>query len=58
MTASVSAGVVCRCNVAGGEMISIGIDSHRDSLAVCVLDEQGVIIAEREFANTDRKSVV
>jgi transposase len=32
-------------------MISIGIDSHRDSLAVCVLDEQGVIIAEREFAN-------
>jgi transposase len=33
-------------------MMSVGIDSHRDSLAMCVLAESGAILAEREYPNT------
>lgn len=32
-------------------MTAVGIDTHKDSLAVCVVDELGNPVAERTFAN-------
>ena len=32
-------------------MSAIGIDTHKDSLAACAVDELGTMLAEAEFAN-------
>ena len=33
-------------------MHAIGMDTHKDSLAACRVDERGVALDERTFANT------
>ena len=35
-------------------MVTIGIDAHKQSLAVCLVDELGRELAAREFANEPR----
>ena len=35
-------------------MVTIGIDAHKRSLAVCLVDELGRELAQREFANERR----
>jgi transposase len=35
-------------------MVAVGIDTHKDSLAACVVDELGNPVAERTFANDQR----
>jgi transposase len=32
-------------------MISVGVDTHRDSLSACALDERGALLSQRRFAN-------
>src|SRR5438876_1425070 len=36
------------------DVVTIGIDAHKRSLAVCVVDELGRELAAREFANEPR----
>jgi transposase len=40
-----------------GRMTAIGVDTHKDSLAACAVDDLGVVLAERTFANDRRGHV-